>query len=78
MTNGGTRLRELLKKHRYTFTDVVEAVGVPRATAYRWANSFPIDKLYAIAEYTQIDIHEIIECFNPNQSTPTPETIDEN
>jgi transcriptional regulator with XRE-family HTH domain len=72
MSNGGQRLKELLARERYTLKEVAEAIGLRRETLSVWTTTAPIDKLYAIAKYTNIDIHEIIECFNPDRDQLIP------
>jgi transcriptional regulator with XRE-family HTH domain len=72
MSNGGKRLKELLKKHGRTVEWVAEAINVNPQTITRWTDNAPIGKLYAIARHAQIDIHEIIECFNPDRDEPIP------
>jgi predicted transcriptional regulator len=71
MTNGGKRLRELLKEHGFIFSAVADAIGVPRATMYRWTNTAPIDKLIKLSEFTHIPMMEIIDCFRPDPSQAT-------
>ncbi len=73
MTNGGKRLRELLKEHGFIFSAVADAIGVPRATMYRWTDTAPIDKLIRLSEFTRIPLMKVIECFitDPDKLPPS-------
>jgi transcriptional regulator with XRE-family HTH domain len=78
MSNGGTRLRELLKEERFDVVDVARAIGVRSSTIYRWTDTAPIDKLFAIAKYTKISFDRIADCYNPDRTDPTSDPIDNN
>jgi transcriptional regulator with XRE-family HTH domain len=78
MSNGGTRLRELLKEERFDVVDVARAIGVRSSTIYRWTDTAPIDKLYAIAKYTKISFDRIANCYNPDRSDPANDPLDQN
>jgi transcriptional regulator with XRE-family HTH domain len=70
MSNGGKRLRELLSQNRWDIADVASAIGVGRSTIYTWTETAPIDKLYAIAKYTDIPFNLIADCYNPDRVLP--------
>jgi transcriptional regulator with XRE-family HTH domain len=72
MSNGGKRLRELLAQNRWDITDIAIAIGVGRSTIYTWTHTAPIDKLYAIAKFTNIPFADIAECFNPDPTEAAP------
>lgn len=78
MSNGGQRLRELLKERGFMFATVAKAIGVPRATMYRWTETAPIDKLIELSKFTRIPIIEVVNCFDPDLQPQTPEASDEN
>jgi predicted transcriptional regulator len=78
MSNGGKRLRELIKKRGFRLGAVAEAIGVSYETMRTWSNTAPIDKLIKISEFCDIDIIEIIECFRPDRSDQAQEPIDQN
>jgi transcriptional regulator with XRE-family HTH domain len=67
MSNGGKRLRELIKERGYTLVSVARAIDVSYETMRTWNHTAPIDKLYGISGFTGIPILEIIECFNPDR-----------
>jgi transcriptional regulator with XRE-family HTH domain len=67
MSNGGKRLRELLMEKRWDIAAIAVAIGVGRSTIYTWKDTAPIDKLYAIAKFTDIPFRDIAECFNPDR-----------
>ena len=78
MSNGGKDLKELLKRNGRTVEWVAQGIDVSPQTITRWTDNAPIGKLYAIAKYAQIDIHEIIECFNPDWDTSIERDGDDN
>jgi predicted transcriptional regulator len=78
MSNGGKRLRELIRKRGFRLSAVADAIGVSYETMRTWSNTAPIDKLIKISEFCNIDIIEIIECFRPDRSEPTSDAIDQN
>jgi transcriptional regulator with XRE-family HTH domain len=71
MSNGGKRLRELIKRQRYRVPEVAEAIGVGESTIYTWKDTAPIDKLYAIAKFIGVPFLEVAECYNPDRDEQT-------
>lgn len=78
MSNGGTRLRELLKLNGFVFEAVADAIGVRSSTMYRWTDTAPIDKLIKLSKFTRIPILEVVNCFDPDLHPQTTEPIDDN
>ena len=66
-------MKELLRKHGRTVEWVAEGIDINPQTITRWTDNAPIGRLFAIAKYTNIDIHEIIECFNPDRNELIPD-----
>lgn len=75
MSNGGKRLKELIKSRGYRLGAVAEAIGVAPHTMTRWTDNAPIGKLIMVSDFTHIPILEIIDCF---RSTPNPIDTDPN
>lgn len=73
MTYGGKGLKELLRKHGRTVNWVAAGIDIDPQTITRWTDNAPIGRLYEISKYAGIDIHEIIECFNPDRIELTPD-----
>jgi hypothetical protein len=78
MSNGGKRLNELIRRRGFRLGAVAEAINVDPSTMSRWTDNAPIGKLFGISDFTGIPITEVIECFRPNRSPQTQETIDQN
>jgi predicted transcriptional regulator len=78
MSNGGKRLRELIRKRGFRLGAVADAIGVSYETMRTWSNTAPIDKLIKISEFCDIDIVEIIDCFRVDLHPPTTDPIDNN
>lgn len=72
MSNGGKRLNELIRKRGFRIGAVAEAIGISSRAMQNWTTTAPIDKLFRISDFTGIDIYEVIECFRPDPSPPTP------
>ncbi len=65
MSNGGKRLKELIRQRGFRLGAVAEAIAVNPNTMTRWTDNAPIGKLFGISEFTSIPITEVIECFKP-------------
>jgi hypothetical protein len=65
MSNGGKRLKELIRQRGFRLGAVAEAIAVNPNTMTRWTDNAPIGKLFGISEFTSIPITDIIECFKP-------------
>jgi predicted transcriptional regulator len=78
MSNGGKRLKELIKKHGFLLGAVAEAIGVQTRTISGWTDNAPIGKLIELSKFTRIPIVEIIDCFDPDRTEPTQEPLDQN
>ncbi len=65
MSNGGKRLKELIRQRGFRLGAVTEAIDVAPSTMDRWTDNAPIGKLFGISEFTSIPITDIIECFKP-------------
>jgi transcriptional regulator with XRE-family HTH domain len=78
MSNGGKRLRELLKEKGFVLETVADAIGISSRAMRDWTTTAPIDKLFGISDFTGIPIIEVIECFRPNRSPQTQDPIDNN
>jgi transcriptional regulator with XRE-family HTH domain len=78
MSNGGKRLRELLKAKGFVLETVANAIGISSRAMRDWTTTAPIDKLFGIADFTGIPFMEIAECFRPDRSEPTSDPIDNN
>jgi transcriptional regulator with XRE-family HTH domain len=73
MSNGGRRLRELIKRQRYKVPEVADAIGVGESTIYTWKDTAPIDKIYAIAKFIGVPFMEVAECYNPDRNELIPD-----
>jgi transcriptional regulator with XRE-family HTH domain len=78
MSNGGKRLKELIKKHGFLLGAVAEAIGVQTRTISGWTNNAPIGKLIELSKFTRIPIVEIIDCFDPDLHPQTSDPLDNN
>jgi transcriptional regulator with XRE-family HTH domain len=71
MSNGGKRLKDLIKKRGYRLGAVAEAIGVAPHTMTRWTDNAPIGKLIRVSDFTGIPLIEVVESFRSQ-----PESID--
>jgi predicted transcriptional regulator len=78
MSNGGKRLRELIRKRGFRLGAVADAIGVSYETMRTWSNTAPIDKLIKISEFCDIDIIEIINCFRSDLHPQASDPIEDN
>jgi transcriptional regulator with XRE-family HTH domain len=63
MSNGGNRLKELIKKRGFILKAVAEAIDVDPQTITRWTNNAPIGKLIELSDFTGIPLMEVVESF---------------
>ena len=70
MSNGGKRLKDLIRQRGFKLGAVADAIGVHQNTMTNWIDTAPIDKLFRLSDFTGIPILEVIECFRP-QPDPT-------
>jgi transcriptional regulator with XRE-family HTH domain len=73
VSNGGKRLKELIKKRGFVLKAVAEAIDVAPQTMTRWTNNAPIGKLIELSDFTGIPLIEVVESFRPDR-----ESIDTN
>jgi transcriptional regulator with XRE-family HTH domain len=73
MSNGGKRLKELLKKHGYTVEYVAGGIGITSRAIRGWKDTAPLDRLFEISDLTHIPVIDLVECFRP-----APGAIDPN
>jgi transcriptional regulator with XRE-family HTH domain len=64
MSNGGKRLKELIRKRGFRLGAVAEAIDVAPSTMDRWTDNAPIGKLIKLSRFTGIPILEVIGCFD--------------
>jgi hypothetical protein len=76
MSNGGKRLKELIRKRGFRIGAVAEAIDVAPSTMDRWTDNAPIGKLIKLSRFTGIPILEVISCFDTeDESASTPPEI---
>jgi predicted transcriptional regulator len=66
MSNGGRRLKDLIRQRGFKLGAVADAIGVHQNTMTNWIDTAPIDKLFRLSDFTGIPILEVIECFRPH------------
>ncbi len=75
MSNGGQRLKELLKERGFVLETVADAIGISSRAMRSWTNTAPIDKLIRLSDFTGIPITDVIDCFradaDPTDTDPT-------
>jgi transcriptional regulator with XRE-family HTH domain len=72
MSNGGKRLKELIRKRGFVLKAVASAIDVDPQTMTRWTDNAPIGKLIKLSRFTGIPILEAISCFDiEEESTST-------
>jgi transcriptional regulator with XRE-family HTH domain len=64
MSNGGKRLKELIRKRGFILKAVAEAIDVDPQTMTRWTDNAPIGKLIKLSRFTGIPILDAIDCFD--------------
>jgi transcriptional regulator with XRE-family HTH domain len=65
MSNGGKRLKDLIKKRGFVLKTVAEAIDVNPYTMARWTDTAPIDKLIKLSDFTGIPLIDVVESFRP-------------
>jgi hypothetical protein len=63
MSNGGKRLKELIRQRGFRLGAVAEAIAVNPNTIVRWTNNAPIGKLIELSDFTGIPLMEVVESF---------------
>jgi transcriptional regulator with XRE-family HTH domain len=63
MSNGGKRLKELIRQRGFRLGAVAEAIAVNPNTIVRWTNNAPIGKLIELSDFTGIPLMDVVESF---------------
>jgi transcriptional regulator with XRE-family HTH domain len=71
MSNGGQRLKELLKERGFVLETVADAIGISSRAMRSWTNTAPIDKLIRLSDFTGIPLIDVVESFRPDRDEPT-------
>jgi transcriptional regulator with XRE-family HTH domain len=70
MSNGGQRLKELLKERGFVLETVADAIGISSRAMRSWTNTAPIDKLIRLSDFTGIPLIDVVESFRPDRDDP--------
>lgn len=62
MSNGGKRLKELIRQRGFRLGAVTEAIEVAPSTMDRWTDNAPIGKLVKLSKFTGIPLMDVINC----------------
>jgi hypothetical protein len=62
MSNGGKRLKELIRQRGFRLGAVTEAIDVAPSTMDRWTDNAPIGKLVKLSKFTGIPLMDVINC----------------
>jgi transcriptional regulator with XRE-family HTH domain len=73
MSNGGQRLKELLKERGFVLETVADAIGISSRAMRSWTNTAPIDKLIRLSDFTGIPLIEVVESFRPDRDELIPD-----
>lgn len=63
-------LTDLIRRKRYTVTEVAKTIGVAVSTVYDWNENAPIVQLYEISKCIGVPFHEIVDCYDPESPPP--------
>ncbi len=79
MSNGGKRLKELIKNRGFRLGAVTDAIGVDPSTLGKWTDNAPIGKLVKLSEFTGIPLMDVIRSLvgdSPAIDPTQPNSID--